>query len=188
MRGLWHWPSWPHPHIACLPVYPLLSPKESRIPVCYTIFLSLTSLVPDTWILSATMKTFHSFSKPSLSTEHPQHFFSMIHLGLDLATVVCEQNARSQKLHANMKQEMYVVSCMCTYHWLYFTEEKTKTQERCNLPTVIDQVVMLWDLKFGSTDNCCVLQLPLEKPGEQNLLYSQVTEHFPFRYSHETQN
>ena len=34
-------------------------------------------------------------STPSPSTEHPQHFFSMIHLGLDLATVVCEQNARS---------------------------------------------------------------------------------------------
>lgn len=66
------------------------------------------------------------------------------------------------------------------YHHLYFPEVKTKTQKRCDLPTVIYQVVVLV-FHLGPPDNHHIAT-PLISSGGQDLFYSQVTHHLPICY------
>lgn len=68
------------------------------------------------------------------------------------------------------------------YHHLYFPEVKTKIQKRCDLLTVIYQMVVL-AFHLGLPDNHRIAT-PLISPGGQDLLYSQVAQHFPICYFH----
>lgn len=55
------------------------------------------------------------------------------------------------------------LSCMCASYYLYFVKEETKTQERCNLPTIFYQVVVLV-FEFSSKETKLIAtaqQLPL---------------------------
>lgn len=71
------------------------------------------------------------------------------------------------------------IACM-HYHHLYFPEVKTKTQRRCDLPTVIYQVVVLV-FHLGLPDNHHIAT-PLISPGGQDLFFSQVTYLLPTTY------
>lgn len=52
------------------------------------------------------------------------------------------------------------LSCICAYNYLYFTEQKTNTQERCKLPTIFYQVSGGTDIgtliQNNQTHNHCI--------------------------------